>query len=513
MGARAPRESTIVSSSASVDARRHRTSTSQATGIGLLLLAFAVFAIATAWMYLTITHASRFQQNVRVARAARSLLFRRQLDAETGMRGFTSTGDRTFLEPYFNGTSGFASTADQLDRDLAALDLNALRGEVADQRRVFSIWVRTVAQPLIADRLGPATNRIQRSGKTLVDRFRRDDESVRTGLDIASIDADRAVTAALQRIIELSFAVALAVGGMYVYFLRVQAKLTAEALETRELYEAEKRIADSLQEALLQKTLPDVANLRFSAIYLPASMEANVGGDWYDAFELPDGRILFSIGDVAGHGVHAAITMSRARQAIISAALHEDDPAAVLARANTTLLLQDATMVTAICGYIDPRNREIVYATAGHPAPILVAEAAVYLPSDGIPLGLFADVSYRAFVAHAPDRGMLVLYTDGALEFDRDLIRGEERLLVSALAANRAPGLSAAEAMREHVFGTAVSTDDVAIMTIAFLGGTAVDERENSTRARIRGAQTWLEDVGSSPPERSTTRFSPLRNA
>jgi len=475
-----------------------------------LLLAFAVFAIATAWMYVTVTNASRFQQNVRVARASRSLLFRRQLDAETGMRGFTSTGDRTFLGPYFNGTSAFASTADQLDRDIAALHLNALRDDVADQRRVFTLWMRTVAQPLIADRNGPSSNRLQLSGKTVIDRFRRDDELVLTGLDIASTEADRAVTAALERIIELSIVVALAVGGVYVYFLRVQAKLTAEATESRELYEAEKRIADSLQEAFLQKTLPDVANLGFSAIYLPASMEANVGGDWYDAFELPDGRILFSIGDVAGHGVSAAITMSRARQAIISAALHENDPAAALARANATLLLQDATMVTAICGYIDPRNREIVYATAGHPAPILVSNSAAYLPSDGIPLGLFADVSYRAFVAHAPDRGMLVLYTDGALEFDRDLIRGEERLLVSALAANRAPGINAAETMREHVFGTAVSTDDVAIMTIAFLGGTAAEQPENSTRVRIRDAETWLEDARSSPPRRSSR--SPMSN-
>jgi serine phosphatase RsbU (regulator of sigma subunit) len=441
----------------------------QAIGLGLLVLAFLTFVVATTWIVLTVYRASAYQADVRTARAARAVLFRAQLDEETGMRGYTSTGDRVFLEPYTRGVSQFSSAVAELEASLTATGLDELRSTVADQRRIQAMWLRTVAQPLIAARTRSDGNARQREGKRLVDRFRGDDQMLLVALDIASTKADRAVGEILQRIVAVAIGVVVILGSVYVYILRSQIRLQAEAEEARALYDAEKGIADALTEAFIQKRLPEVANIGFSAIYLPASTEANVGGDWYDAFELPDGRVLFSIGDVAGHGVRAAVTMSRARQAIISAALHEDDPAAVLERANANLLLQDPTMVTAICGYIDPRNRQITYATAGHPAPILVSDRALYLPSEGIPLGLFATASYRSFVAEAPPNAMLALYTDGALEFDRDVIRGEERLLEGALAAAREGGANAAQTMRDRVFGNATSTDDVAIMTISFL--------------------------------------------
>ena len=445
----------------------------QAIGLGLLVLAFLTFVVATAWMVLTVNRASAYQASVRNARAARSIFFRVQLDEETGMRGYTSTGDRVFLEPYTRGVARFSSAAAELEGGLTAVGLDELRSTVADQRRIQAMWLRRVARPLIAARSRSDGNARQREGKRLVDRFRSDDRILFVALDIASAKADRAVGQILQRIVTVALGVVVILGGVYVSILRSQIRLQAEADEARALYEVEKGIADALTEAFIQKRLPEVANISFSAIYLPASTEANVGGDWYDAFELPDGRILFSIGDVAGHGVRAAVTMSRARQAIISAALHENDPAAVLERANANLLLQDPTMVTAICGYIDTRNRQITYATAGHPAPILVSDRAVYLPSEGIPLGLFATASYRSFVAEAPPNAMLALYTDGALEFDRDVIRGEERLLEGAFAAARDGGANAAQTMRDRVFGSATSTDDVAIMTIAFLDADA----------------------------------------
>jgi serine phosphatase RsbU (regulator of sigma subunit) len=236
------------------------------------------------------------------------------------------------------------------------------------------------------------------------------------------------------------------------------------------LYENEKRIADALQAAFVQKALPTIPNLGFHASYIPAGAEAQVGGDWYDAFELPDGRILFSIGDVAGHGIEAAVIMSRARQAIISNALNERDPALVLHRANETLMLQEPKMVTAICGYIDPRSLEIHYATAGHPPPVLAFpdREPYFLEHDGMPLGILPDVQYGSFTTTAQPGALLVLYTDGVIEHKRDLFDGERRLLEAARTVVAQGSSDPASSVRHEIFAENAPTDDVAIMTVSF---------------------------------------------
>ena len=232
----------------------------------------------------------------------------------------------------------------------------------------------------------------------------------------------------------------------------------------------EHELVAKLQEAFLQQPLPAIANMAFSATYLPAAKQSLIGGDWYDAFELPHGRVMFSIGDVAGHGIGAAVTMSRARQAIIAAALRDSNPGSVLARANETLVLQKSSFATAICGYIDPRTLEVTYATAGHPPAILVDRdgAARLLQYDGLPLGVEPDSAYRTFVLIANHGSLLVLYTDGVLEYDHDIIEGERRMLEAAknIAAQRVA--DPAGAIEDAIFKNHKPLDDVAILTIAF---------------------------------------------
>ena len=161
--------------------------------------------------------------------------------------------------------------------------------------------------------------------------------------------------------------------------------------------------------------------------------------------------------------------MTRARQAIVAAALQESDPARVLERANSTILLQEGVMVTAICGFIDPATREIVYATAGHPPPILAhaVEAPSTLPSEGLPLGIFPDSRYRTFTAQATASDVLVLYTDGVIEYERDPVRGVARLLEAAvgLTASASPAVD----LYQSVFGAGEPSDDVAILTASFV--------------------------------------------
>ncbi|HEY6234279.1 MAG TPA: PP2C family protein-serine/threonine phosphatase [Candidatus Elarobacter sp.] len=273
--------------------------------------------------------------------------------------------------------------------------------------------------------------------------------------------------------------------GVMLYYGSRQASISRRLNEQTLRADAEHRLTTELQKAFLQQPLPAISNMGFSATYLPAAAQSLVGGDWYDAFELPHGRVMFSLGDVAGHGIEAAVTMTRARQSIIAAALQDSDPGSVLARANEMLLMQDTKFATAICGYIDPGTLEVTYATAGHPPAIFVDQsgAARLLPYDGLPLGVEHGASYPTFKLTAEHDSLLVLYTDGLLEYDRDLIEGERRMVEAArnIAVQRLS--NPAGAIEDAIFKNRKPVDDVAILTIAFrdasIAGANADPSEN----------------------------------
>jgi serine phosphatase RsbU (regulator of sigma subunit) len=133
-------------------------------------------------------------------------------------------------------------------------------------------------------------------------------------------------------------------------------------------------------------------------------------------------------------------------------------------------MLQDTRFATAIFGYVDPVTLRVTYATAGHPPGILVGldGIAQHLLYDGLPLGVAHDAEYPTFEIQAEHGAILVLYTDGLIEYDRDVLAGERRILdaVSAIALRRIDNPAAA--IRDAIFTGYEPTDDVAIMTIAF---------------------------------------------
>jgi PAS domain S-box-containing protein len=238
--------------------------------------------------------------------------------------------------------------------------------------------------------------------------------------------------------------------------------------------ERTKRIAETLQDAFLPSALPLRDGLRFDAVYLPAERDALVGGDWYDAFELPDGRIVLSIGDVTGHGLQASMSVGRLRQAIYVLAFSIDDPATILARLNDMLEHQDpGTIVTALVGTIDPAQRRFTYAAAGHPPPMVAYRndaAARIAPSGGLPLGLGLGDGY--WVTHAvniePDT-VVATYTDGVVEFGRDAIDAEKRLAAAiALLVGNTTIARPARAVQQLVFDGARTRDDAALLLIQF---------------------------------------------
>jgi serine phosphatase RsbU (regulator of sigma subunit)/anti-sigma regulatory factor (Ser/Thr protein kinase) len=242
----------------------------------------------------------------------------------------------------------------------------------------------------------------------------------------------------------------------------------AVAIDSARISAREHR-ADTLKRALLPERLPATGQYRFDAAYWPGTEEAIVGGDWYDAFVLPDGRLAFSIGDVAGHGLAAAIVMGEVRQAVRAAALSSSLPSSVLERANAIVNMRvDPVMVTAIFGLLDPATSTVTYATAGHLPPLLAAPGGTTerLPTGGIPLGIAGAVDAVDWTFTIAPGSMLALYTDGLIEGERDVLAGEERLraAVSIEAAARRP--SPARALLERVFATTKNTDDAAALVV-----------------------------------------------
>ncbi len=244
----------------------------------------------------------------------------------------------------------------------------------------------------------------------------------------------------------------------------------AVAIESAQIYAREHHVADTLQRALLPERLPEHDLIRFDAAYIPATEEAIVGGDWYDAFTLPDGRIALSIGDVAGHGLRAGVVMGEVRQAFRAAALNPTSPSVVLERANTIVnMRENPIMVTAIFGIIDPATATITYAAAGHPAPVMALPCLMVerLPSGGIPLGIADAVEATDWSFTIPPGAYLAFYTDGLIEHSHDVVEGEE-LLAEALRAEIVERSSTpAHSLMQRVFGQRKNSDDAAALLVA----------------------------------------------
>jgi PAS domain S-box-containing protein len=194
----------------------------------------------------------------------------------------------------------------------------------------------------------------------------------------------------------------------------------------------EHRTSLAFQNAALPQALPTIPGLNFDAIYEAAGDEGLVGGDWYDAFILSDGRLVISVGDVIGSGLTAAVTMSAARQAIRGAAQLYPEPAAILDAADRALRSeQPDRIVTAFLGILDPLTRAFSYASAGHPPPFLRAAdgTVIELAASDLPLGLRMHNGAEANVTiMLPEDSLLLLYTDGLTEATRDVIAGERRV-------------------------------------------------------------------------------------
>ena len=202
-------------------------------------------------------------------------------------------------------------------------------------------------------------------------------------------------------------------------FLLTLTRLCGQALGRARRYQTEHDLASTLQQALLPEELPRADGLELAVRYLPAEGAA-AGGDFYDAVELPGGRLGLAVGDIVGHGAEAAAAMGQLRSALRAYALEGRSPARVLQLlsryADGVTGARGATLVYAV---VDPAAREVRYAAAGHPPPLLVAPngRARYLEgARGVPLDRALGHVYEDAVTAVPEGSTLVLYSDGAIE-------------------------------------------------------------------------------------------------
>jgi PAS domain S-box-containing protein len=241
--------------------------------------------------------------------------------------------------------------------------------------------------------------------------------------------------------------------------------------EQKRLYERQHRVASELQRAMLPTYLPQLDRVEFSSVYRPAERESEVGGDWYDVFVVPGGKIALSIGDVGGHGLGAAVAMSEARQSLRLSALEGFSPAETIARTNAVIAMNGhQPIITAIFGFVDVERSTFTYSCAGHPPPALLTPSghARFLYGGGVPMGIDRRASFPTWEVKLEPFSTLLLYTDGVIEFNRD-IEQECRRLLEALRrrVQDASGDGAAALLRYML--NARQLDDIALLVTTIL--------------------------------------------
>lgn len=257
--------------------------------------------------------------------------------------------------------------------------------------------------------------------------------------------------------------------------LRTFGSQAALAIDTAEMFSREHNVAAVLQESILPVRLPHIPGIEASSVYLPAGTDADIGGDYYDLFTAPDGRVVVSIGDVCGKGVAAATKTSMIRYALRGMVVAGLEPARVLAELNAMLLeVGDATsIVTLWLGYIDTAAGRLLYADGGHPPGLLRRSSDTRierLATTGALLGAVPGISWTQQEVPIEEGATLLLYTDGVTEArSGGRFFGEGRVR-RALRAGGSPA-SVAQRLLSQVqrFAAGELRDDAAILAVGYV--------------------------------------------
>ncbi|MFJ6792798.1 SpoIIE family protein phosphatase [Streptomyces sp. NPDC091268] len=268
-------------------------------------------------------------------------------------------------------------------------------------------------------------------------------------------------------------------------FAEELAARAAVSIDNARRFTREHAVAVTLQRSLLPRVLPDLSAVDVAFRYLPA--QAGVGGDWFDVIPLPGARVALVVGDVVGHGVHAAATMGRLRTAVHNFSTLDLPPDELLGHLDELInrIDQDesgadpdsgdggasgaesagVTGATCLYAVYDPVSGRCTMASSGHPGPALVhPDGRVEYPElpVGLPLGV-GGMPFEAVELYLPEASRLVLFTDGLLEDrDRDFDTGLGLLTEALSRPGRSPEQACADVLAALLFPS--PSDDIALL-------------------------------------------------
>jgi len=249
----------------------------------------------------------------------------------------------------------------------------------------------------------------------------------------------------------------------------------AETAVRSALIQRDLDIALEVQRGLLPKVFPPVEQYGGLDLWGLCDPALEVGGDLYDFFPGPDGRLFFLIGDVSGKGVGAGMFMAQTRTSMRGVARAGGAPADILEEVNSLLHPDNEALlfVTMIFGCYDPATGDIEYAQAGHNQPVLCSRASgiAYEPYGGSPIGPFPMAQCATFRTRLDPGDCLILYTDGITEAmnGSKQLYGEDRLLEFVKAVPKEQAKHIVVELRRDVaafVGGAEQSDDITILVL-----------------------------------------------
>jgi serine phosphatase RsbU (regulator of sigma subunit) len=254
----------------------------------------------------------------------------------------------------------------------------------------------------------------------------------------------------------------------------------ATAIQNARLYEAQERVAHTLQASLLPERLPQLPGWEIHAAYQAGERGADVGGDFYDILPVASGHLIV-LGDVTGKGIEAAALTSLVRHSARMAARFDPSPARVLSLVNQVLREQSRlSLVTAVCGLLQSTGdgARLTVASAGHPLPLLRRPGAgpEQMGDHGVLLGVEGEDDWSEVTVALSPGDTILFYTDGVTETPGEAARyGELRLQDAMQRTDEGPVALVAEierSLRDFQSGTAI--DDRAMLALRFVGVQAV---------------------------------------
>jgi serine phosphatase RsbU (regulator of sigma subunit) len=355
-----------------------------------------------------------YARQISIAQAQEQLAatMRDQVDQEAALRGFLAAGQRFFLEPYYKAQPDFEIHVDELQRHLERAPLQESYQIAFDLRRSHAIWVRDVAQPLIARPTAPGEAQRILNGKLLSDQIRRDSDQLTVILDDQSTAARNAVKTLVLRAATLTAALML-LFGMSAIIADVVRSRTQAALER------ERIVGDTLQRAFLSGW-DVISYLRVGTAYVSASRHVAVGGDLFDVHRIDDHRCLLVVADVSGKGLEAAVDTAFVKYSLRALVEEYHDPTTLLHKFNTSFIksIRDETsFVSLFAGVLDSEAQTLRYASAGHsPVYLRRGDLVRQLPVTGPLIGLRSEDEFPSLDEVLQPHDTLVLATDGFTE-------------------------------------------------------------------------------------------------